>query len=61
MSGLDLRCYDEPLDCDAHRREGIVATRWWSIEDIETTSERVFPENLCGRLREWYRHSRVSQ
>ena len=36
---------------EAHRREGIVAARWWSFEDIETTSERVFPEDLCERLR----------
>lgn len=41
---------------DAHRREGIVAAHWWPIEEIETTSEQVFPENLCERgrgLRAW--------
>ena len=37
---------------DAHRHEGIIATRWWSLEDIETTSEQVFPEDLAQRLRE---------
>jgi ADP-ribose pyrophosphatase YjhB (NUDIX family) len=36
---------------EAHRREGILAARWWSLEEIEATSERVFPENLCERLR----------
>jgi 8-oxo-dGTP pyrophosphatase MutT (NUDIX family) len=36
---------------DAHRREGIVAARWWSLEEIETTSEQVFPETLCERVR----------
>ncbi len=36
---------------EAHRREGIVAARWWSLEELETTSERVFPEDLCERLR----------
>jgi 8-oxo-dGTP pyrophosphatase MutT (NUDIX family) len=36
---------------DAHRREGIVAAHWWSLEEIETTSEQVFPENLCERVR----------
>ena len=36
----------------AHRREGIVAARWWSLEEIETTSEHVFPEDLCERLRD---------
>jgi 8-oxo-dGTP pyrophosphatase MutT (NUDIX family) len=37
---------------EAHRHEGIVATRWWSLEDIDTTSEQVFPEDLAQRLRE---------
>ena len=36
---------------DAHRREGIVAAHWWSLEEIETTSEQVFPESLCERVR----------
>ena len=36
---------------EAHRREGIVAAPWWSLEEIESTSERVFPEDLCGLLR----------
>jgi 8-oxo-dGTP pyrophosphatase MutT (NUDIX family) len=36
---------------EAHRREGIVAARWWSLGEIETTSEQVFPEDLCERLR----------
>jgi 8-oxo-dGTP pyrophosphatase MutT (NUDIX family) len=37
---------------EAHRREGIVAARWWSLEEIETTSERVYPVDLCKRLRD---------
>jgi 8-oxo-dGTP pyrophosphatase MutT (NUDIX family) len=37
---------------EAHRREGIIATRWWSLDDIETTSEQVFPEDLAERLRD---------
>jgi 8-oxo-dGTP pyrophosphatase MutT (NUDIX family) len=37
---------------EAHRHEGIIATRWWSLEEIETTSEQVFPEDLPHRLRE---------
>jgi 8-oxo-dGTP pyrophosphatase MutT (NUDIX family) len=36
----------------AHLHEGIIATQWWSLEDIETTSEQVFPEDLPQRLRE---------
>jgi 8-oxo-dGTP pyrophosphatase MutT (NUDIX family) len=37
---------------EAHLHEGIIATRWWSLEEIETTSEQVFPEDLPQRLRE---------
>ena len=37
---------------EAHRREGILAARWWSLEEIETTSEPVFPKDLCERLRD---------
>jgi hypothetical protein len=37
---------------EAHRQEAILATQWWSLEDIDTTSEQVFPENLAQRLRE---------
>ncbi|MBZ5497158.1 MAG: NUDIX domain-containing protein [Acidobacteriia bacterium] len=36
---------------EAHRREGIIAARWWSLAELETTSERVFPEDLCEYLR----------
>lgn len=35
---------------EAHAREGIVATRWWSPSEITATTERVFPENLGRRL-----------
>ena len=37
---------------EAHRRESIVAGRWWSAEELETTSEQVFPEDLRERLPE---------
>ena len=36
---------------EAHRREGIVASRWWSLEEIAATSEPIFPEDLGERLR----------
>ena len=36
----------------AHRQEGIIATRWWSPEEIETTSEQVFPDDIAQRVRE---------
>ena len=37
---------------DAHRLEGIVAAHWWSLAEIETRSEQVFPEDLRERLHE---------
>jgi 8-oxo-dGTP pyrophosphatase MutT (NUDIX family) len=36
----------------AHSQEGIIATRWWSPEEIEASSEQVFPEDLPRRLRD---------
>ena len=36
---------------NVHRSEGIVATRWWTLEEIENTTEVVYPEDLCERLR----------
>jgi 8-oxo-dGTP pyrophosphatase MutT (NUDIX family) len=36
----------------AHSQEGIIATRWWSPEEIESSSEQVFPEELPQRLRD---------
>ena len=43
---------------EAHRQEGIVAARWWPLEEIETTSEQVFPEDLPQRVRELVRDAR---
>jgi 8-oxo-dGTP pyrophosphatase MutT (NUDIX family) len=45
----DVRCGE--IVRDAHRLEGIVAARWWSRVDIDTTSEQVFPDDLRERLR----------
>jgi 8-oxo-dGTP pyrophosphatase MutT (NUDIX family) len=45
---------DVSLGCtvrEAHRLEGILAARWWSLEEIETSAERLFPEDLARRLR----------
>lgn len=34
-----------------HDREGIVEARWWSTEEIEATSEPIFPEGLTSQLK----------
>ena len=34
-----------------HRQEGILEMRWWTIAEIESTSEPVFPEELASELR----------
>ena len=31
--------------------EGVIATRWWTLEDVEKTAEVVFPEDLRERRR----------
>jgi len=36
---------------DAHREEGVVRFKWWSLPELERTAERVFPEDLPQRLR----------
>jgi 8-oxo-dGTP pyrophosphatase MutT (NUDIX family) len=33
-----------------HEREGILETRWWTIADLQSTNEVVFPEELPIRL-----------
>jgi len=37
---------------EAHRHEGVVATRWRTLDEIEATSEQVVPEDLPRRLRD---------
>jgi 8-oxo-dGTP diphosphatase len=36
---------------NVHRQEGILEMRWWTTAEIESTSERVFPEELASELR----------
>jgi 8-oxo-dGTP pyrophosphatase MutT (NUDIX family) len=46
---------DPELSCtvrEVHQHEGIIRARWWSLNEIETTSEQIFPVDLCQRLRE---------
>jgi ADP-ribose pyrophosphatase YjhB (NUDIX family) len=35
----------------AHETEGIIATRWWSIEEIDRAAEPVYPGDLSSRTR----------
>lgn len=34
-----------------HSQEGIFEVRWWTIPEIESTSEPVFPEELASELK----------
>jgi ADP-ribose pyrophosphatase YjhB (NUDIX family) len=34
----------------AHNEEGIREVRWWTVRELETTEETVFPENLAEEL-----------
>ena len=36
----------------AHRLEGICEVRWWTLEEIATSEEAVFPTDLVSRLRD---------
>jgi hypothetical protein len=37
---------------DEHRRDGIKAVRWWTLDELRRTAEQVFPEDLALRLME---------
>jgi hypothetical protein len=44
--------YAVPSTCsDRLRAEGAVALRWWTIDDLFDTEERVFPDDLARMLR----------
>jgi|ERR1035437_978511 8-oxo-dGTP pyrophosphatase MutT (NUDIX family) len=32
--------------------------RWWGVEEIEASAERIFPVDLAGKVREWCSHGR---
>jgi 8-oxo-dGTP pyrophosphatase MutT (NUDIX family) len=37
---------------DAEERRSIDDHRWWSVDELETTTEKVYPPDLAGLLRE---------
>ena len=39
-------CETKEIDTTNHLADGIVAHRWWTPEEITSTSETIFPENL---------------
>ena len=43
---------------EAHRVEGILEARWWTLEDIESSGEMIFPTDLVNRVRD---HVRVGR
>ena len=34
-----------------HDQEGILEMRWWTASELESTNERVFPEEIASELR----------
>lgn len=36
---------------EAHRQEGIVEARWWTLDEIQSAAEPLFPTDLADRLR----------
>ena len=41
----------ERVVTSAHAEERILETRWWSPDEIEATSDRVWPADLASRVR----------
>jgi len=35
---------------EARAAEGIIASRWWSLEELRATNRLVFPDNLAERI-----------
>ncbi len=35
---------------EAHRKEGIVTCRWWTIDQVKNSTDPVFPEDLVQRI-----------
>jgi ADP-ribose pyrophosphatase YjhB (NUDIX family) len=40
---------------DVHRLEGITSVRWWSLDEIETSEEPIFPSDLSSQVRDHLR------
>jgi 8-oxo-dGTP pyrophosphatase MutT (NUDIX family) len=36
---------------DVHRQENIVETRWWTVMELESSTELIFPKDLAKNLR----------
>ena len=34
-----------------HASDGIAAWRWWSLAELESTTERIWPADLAGLVR----------
>jgi 8-oxo-dGTP pyrophosphatase MutT (NUDIX family) len=49
-----VRCPRDAVALDTvsemHRQEGILEARWWSADEIAASTERIFPDDLVGRL-----------
>jgi 8-oxo-dGTP pyrophosphatase MutT (NUDIX family) len=37
---------------EIHREESISETKWWTLSELESTDEQVFPEELATELRQ---------
>ncbi|MEK6323870.1 MAG: NUDIX domain-containing protein [Acidobacteriota bacterium] len=49
---LRSQTYEFPTDVqEVHRKENIVEARWWSVEELESSTELIFSEDLAMNLR----------
>jgi 8-oxo-dGTP diphosphatase len=51
QAAADLRNLLRDVE-EIHRKEGILEVKWWTLADLESTQDVVFPARLAHRLRE---------
>jgi 8-oxo-dGTP pyrophosphatase MutT (NUDIX family) len=51
VEALDLA----PHLIEEHRREGILCARWWSLDELRTSAEAIYPEGLASVLAHLFR------
>jgi ADP-ribose pyrophosphatase YjhB (NUDIX family) len=51
LARTDLACRELGDVAAMHASDGIVAWRWWTLEELDTTAEVVWPAGLAGLIR----------
>jgi ADP-ribose pyrophosphatase YjhB (NUDIX family) len=51
LARTDLACRELGDVAPMHASDGIVAWRWWTLEELDTTAEVIWPAGLAGLIR----------